>query len=154
MTITDPLCILPAAVEAAQHTASEIVADAIRAAERAGYERGVREAAAASPAIDVVRTQRLVAKLMALVDEIDTETLCVESSTAHIEVPTEEASLTDWKQFAEDYGGAELVNTDDTRVSGVVEIDRAKSEASAMLHVLARLLRGEPVEPEDAAPAV
>lgn len=125
MTMTDPMYVLPAAVEAAQRTASEIVVEAIRAAETAGYERGKREA---RPAAEPVALLALLKRATALVAEAEETTsgidgLCDDLSVrtkrraTTIQVPDTGDSFDEVRSFMADHGGSELIDPDDAEVN-------------------------------------
>ena len=151
--MTDPLYVLAHAVETAQRTASEIVAEAIRAAETAGYERGVREApkapaapAAAAPS-DALRA--LLAKVTELVAEAEgtgssIDGLCDDLTvgakkrgrrTQTIAVPDSSDSFSDVATFMDDYGGKELVDPDDIEI----DADEVRNVASNLADTLAQI---------------
>jgi hypothetical protein len=126
--MTDPMHVLPAAVEAAQRTASEIVAEAIRAAERAGYERGRAEQRAHTDGD---------AGLLTLLRRAEAALLDVERSGTSIDgycdeltvaakrrgrrhegvtVPDDTDGFDDVAKFLSDYGGKTLVDPDEIEV--------------------------------------
>ena len=126
--MTDPMHVLPAAVEAAQRTASEIVAEAIRAAERAGYERGRAEQRAHTDGD---------AGLLALLRRAEAMLRDVEGSGSSIDgycddlsvtakrrgrrhegvtVPDDTDGFDEVRKFIEDYGGKTLVDPDEIEV--------------------------------------
>lgn len=80
MPMTDPMYVLPAAVEAAQRTASEIVAEAIRAAETAGYERGRREAREAASQAPLNKLRALLTRATEVLGEAEESTSGIDGS--------------------------------------------------------------------------
>jgi hypothetical protein len=127
------LSVLPAAVEAAQRTASEYVAQALAAADAAGYARGL---AAAPPAAPVAALPPDVATLLALLataaetaDEVEAAGRTVDSlcddvaptsrgrrSYDTITVPDTSDSLDEISTFLGDHGGNELVDPDEIEI--------------------------------------
>ena len=129
------LSVLPAAVEAAQRTASEYVAQALAAADAAGYARGL---AAAPPAAPVAALPPDVAALLALLataaetaDEVEAAGRTVDSlcddvaptsrkrgrrSYDTITVPDTGDSFGDIESFLADHGGNELVDPDEIEI--------------------------------------
>jgi hypothetical protein len=128
------LSVLPAAVEAAQRTASEYVAQALAAADAAGYARGL---AAAPPAAPVAALPPDVAALLALLataaetaDEVEAagrtvDSLCDDVAPTSgrkrgrrstITVPDTGDSFGDVESFLADHGGNELVDPDEIEI--------------------------------------
>jgi len=160
MTTTDPLSILPAAVEAAQRTASEIVAEAIRAAERAGYERALAEQRASAASVAAALTvdadsENLIALLKRAksalrdvdrssrsIDNLCDEVTVIARKNARretIEVPSDSDSLSEISKFIDDYSGHSFIDPEETDVDtdGVRE---AGTELVGLCEILAELL--------------
>lgn len=165
MTMTDPMYVLPAAVEAAQRTASEIVAEAIRAAETAGYERGKREARPA-PTAPLGALHALLKRATALVAEVEETTsgidgLCddltvrTKRRASTIEVPSTSDSFDEVRSFLADHGGSEVIDPDDAEINSD-EVREAAEGSLGDLRKLAdviaeiRAMLGVPAEDEDA----
>jgi hypothetical protein len=160
MTTTDPLSILPAAVEAAQRTASEIVAEAIRAAERAGYERALAEqrASAASVALALAvdhDSENLIALLKrakSVVRDLDKSSrsidgLCDEATVITrknarrdtIEIPSDSDTLSEISKFIDDYGGHSFIDPEETDVD-TDSVREAGTELVGLCSILADLV--------------
>jgi hypothetical protein len=163
---TDPLYVLAHAVETAQRTASEIVADAIRAAEQAGYERGRREAPASSAPAGLLAVLKRATDLAHEVGRTGTsiDGLCDDMTLtmkrargrrgSSISVPSRTDSFDDVKDFLEQYGDMELVDPE----SAEVDADEVRTASESIVQDIAKLhealdeirdlLSGEGEEPE------
>jgi hypothetical protein len=144
---TDPLHVLAHAVETAQRTASEIVADAIRAAEQAGYERGRREASAGAPA--TARILTALKRATGLVAEVEStgtsiDGLCDDMTVVMkrrgrrvdpITIPDATDSFGDIDKWLGDHGGRELIDPDNAEV----DADEVRNASQSIVADLAKL---------------
>jgi hypothetical protein len=131
--MTDPhsyehLSVLPAAVEAAQRVASEYVATALATADRAGYERGLREGRAGGAAPEGLLA--LLKRAEAALIEIEGSGTSLDSHCDELTVvakrrgrrqdvavvPDEGDAFGDVAKFLSDYGGKSLVDPDEIEV--------------------------------------
>lgn len=123
---TDPSHVLPMAVEAAQKLASDMVADAIRAAERAGYERGRAE----KPSFKTEALVALLNRARSILDDVEQSGTGIDSrlddvsvvtrrearKLAPVSIPSSDDSFDDVLRFVQKYGGDDVVKADDVAV--------------------------------------